>query len=264
MDRVRFLYVLFSTLMRWLQYLALPLILFALWAGVSYTGRVPAILLPDTGRGVGFLCESHGLGGPSASHTRVASGGSLAGFAIASALGLALGLLNARSAVSTRVSYLLLEAARVTPPLSLIPLLILWLGIDEAPKIAIVFLASFFPIYMNVVTAVKAVDPKLEEAAKLLRFTKSERLRYLTLPSSLPGILTGLRLGFGYSWRALGRRRTHRRELGSRLPHQRFRRVRENGHRLCRHHHDRGGGRHRGSVLYAAFEAVGRRVGRAV
>ena len=49
MDRVRFLYVLFSTLMRWLQYLALPLILFALWAGVSYTGRVPAILLPTPG-----------------------------------------------------------------------------------------------------------------------------------------------------------------------------------------------------------------------
>ena len=243
MDRVRFLYVLFSTLMRWLQYLALPLILFALWAGVSYTGRVPAILLPTPGA-VWDSFVSLTVSGDLLHHTLASGFRSLAGFAIASALGLALGLLNARSAVSTRVSYLLLEAARVTPPLSLIPLLILWLGIDEAPKIAIVFLASFFPIYMNVVTAVKAVDPKLEEAAKLLRFTKSERLRYLTLPSSLPGILTGLRLGFGYSWRALVAA-----ELiaGSRLPHQRFRRVRENGHRLCRHHHDRGGGRHRGS-----------------
>ena len=202
MDRVRFLYVLFSTLMRWLQYLALPLILFALWAGVSYTGRVPAILLPTPGA-VWDSFVSLTVSGDLLHHTLASGFRSLAGFAIASALGLALGLLNARSAVSTRVSYLLLEAARVTPPLSLIPLLILWLGIDEAPKIAIVFLASFFPIYMNVVTAVKAVDPKLEEAAKLLRFTKSERLRYLTLPSSLPGILTGLRLGFGYSWRAL-------------------------------------------------------------
>ena len=160
MDRVRFLYVLFSTLMRWLQYLALPLILFALWAGVSYTGRVPAILLPTPGA-VWDSFVSLTVSGDLLHHTLASGFRSLAGFAIASALGLALGLLNARSAVSTRVSYLLLEAARVTPPLSLIPLLILWLGIDEAPKIAIVFLASFFPIYMNVVTAVTAVDPKL-------------------------------------------------------------------------------------------------------
>ena len=133
MDRVRFLYVLFSTLMRWLQYLALPLILFALWAGVSYTGRVPAILLPTPGA-VWDSFVSLTVSGDLLHHTLASGFRSLAGFAIASALGLALGLLNARSAVSTRVSYLLLEAARVTPPLSLIPLLILWLGIDEAPK----------------------------------------------------------------------------------------------------------------------------------
>ena len=153
--------------MRWLQYLALPLILFALWAGLSYTGRVPAILLPTPGA-VWDSFVSLTVSGDLLYHTLASGFRSLAGFAIAAALGLALGLLNARSRVSTRVSYLLLEAVRVTPPLSLIPLLILWLGIDEAPKIAIVFLASFFPIYMNVVTAVKAVDPKLEEAAKLL------------------------------------------------------------------------------------------------
>ena len=96
-----------------------------------------------------------------------------------------------------------MEALRLTPPLALIPLLILWLGIDEAPKIAIVFLSSFFPIYLNALTAVKSVDPKLKEVAKLLRFTPAETFRMLTLPSALPGILTGLRLGFGYSWRAL-------------------------------------------------------------
>ena len=253
MDRVRFLYVLFSTLMRWLQYLALPLILFALWAGVSYTGRVPAILLPTPGA-VWDSFVSLTVSGDLLHHTLASGFRSLAGFAIASALGLALGLLNARSAVSTRVSYLLLEAARVTPPLSLIPLLILWLGIDEAPKIAIVFLASFFPIYMNVVTAVKAVDPKLEEAAKLLRFTKSERLRYLTLPSSLPGILTGLRLGFGYSWRALVAADLISDSAEFAKTDTVF--VGIITIAVVGVIADR--------VLYAAFEAVGRRVGRAV
>lgn len=263
MDRVRFLYVLFSTLMRWLQYLALPLILFALWAGVSYTGRVPAILLPTPGA-VWDSFVSLTVSGDLLHHTLASGFRSLAGFAIASALGLALGLLNVRSAVSTRVSYLLLEAARVTPPLSLIPLLILWLGIDEAPKIAIVFLASFFPIYMNVVTAVKAVDPKLEEAAKLLRFTKSERLRYLTLPSSLPGILTGLRLGFGYSWRALVAAELIAASSGLGF-------LISDSAEFAKTDTVFVGiitiavvGVIADRVLYAAFEAVGRRVGRAV
>ena len=255
MDRVRFLYVLFSTLMRWLQYLALPLILFALWAGVSYTGRVPAILLPTPGA-VWDSFVSLTVSGDLLHHTLASGFRSLAGFAIASALGLALGLLNARSAVSTRVSYLLLEAARVTPPLSLIPLLILWLGIDEAPKIAIVFLASFFPIYMNVVTAVKAVDPKLEEAAKLLR--------YLTLPSSLPGILTGLRLGFGYSWRALVAAELIAASSGLGF-------LISDSAEFAKTDTVFVGiitiavvGVIADRVLYAAFEAVGRRVGRAV
>ena len=231
--------------MRWLQYLALPLILFALWAGLSYTGRVPAILLPTPGA-VWDSFVSLTVSGDLLYHT------------------LALGLLNARSRVSTRVSYLLLEAVRVTPPLSLIPLLILWLGIDEAPKIAIVFLASFFPIYMNVVTAVKAVDPKLEEAAKLLRFTKSERLHYLTLPSSLPGILTGLRLGFGYSWRALVTAELIAASSGLGF-------LISDSAEFAKTDTVFVGiitiavvGVIADRVLYAAFEAVGRRVGRAV
>ena len=249
--------------MRWLQYLALPLILFALWAGLSYTGRVPAILLPTPGA-VWDSFVSLTVSGDLLYHTLASGFRSLAGFAIAAALGLALGLLNARSRVSTRVSYLLLEAVRVTPPLSLIPLLILWLGIDEAPKIAIVFLASFFPIYMNVVTAVKAVDPKLEEAAKLLRFTKSERLHYLTLPSSLPGILTGLRLGFGYSWRALVTAELIAASSGLGFLISDSAECAKTDTVFVGIITIAVVGVIADRVLYAAFEAVGRRVGRAV
>ena len=89
--------------MRWLQYLALPLILFALWAGLSYTGRVPAILLPTPGA-VWDSFVSLTVSGDLLYHTLASGFRSLAGFAIAAALGLALGLLNARSRVSTRVS----------------------------------------------------------------------------------------------------------------------------------------------------------------
>ena len=104
---------------------------------------------------------------------------------------------------SRAASHFVIEFLRLTPPLALIPVLILWLGIDEAPKIAIVFLSSFFPIYLSALTAVKGIDPKLAEVAELLRFTSAERFRMLTLPAAMPGILAGLRMGFGYSWRAL-------------------------------------------------------------
>ena len=127
----------------------------------------------------------------------------MAGFTLSLAAAAALSLLTYRDAAQERRAFLLTEALRVTPPLSLVPLLILWLGIDEAPKIAIVFLSSFFPIYLNTVTALRSTDPKLIEVARLLHFTPREMFFKLRLPSALPGLLTGIRLGFGYSWRAL-------------------------------------------------------------
>ena len=141
--------------------------------------------------------------GSLAHHIWASARRTLTGFALSASLGIGLGLLFAGHGAARRTGHLLMEAIRVTPPLSLVPLLILWLGIDEAPKVAIVFLSSFFPIYMNALTAIRGVDPKLREAGELLGFSAWEQFRYLTLPASLPGILTGLRLGFGYSWRAL-------------------------------------------------------------
>ena len=107
------------------------------------------------------------------------------------------------SPASEKRSKLLLEALRFIPPLSLIPLLILWLGIGEASKLAIVFLASFFPIYLNVFSGFKQIDKSYKELAFMLRLNRMERFKHIEFPASLPNIFTGLRLGFGYSWRAL-------------------------------------------------------------
>lgn len=188
--------------MRWIQYCLLPALLLAAWSAASHSGAVPAILLP-TPEAVLKAFASLAADGLLAHHIWASACRSLSGFALSATLGIGLGILVARSEGARRTGHLLLEAVRVTPPLSLVPLLILWLGIDEAPKIAIVFLSSFFPIYMNALTAVRGVDKKLLEVGELLRFSPWERFRFLTLPASLPGIMTGLRLGFGYSWRAL-------------------------------------------------------------
>lgn len=182
--------------------LILPLALFAAWYLAGEHAGIPSILLPPpkmVASSFAELFESGALW----LHIGMSAFRTLSGFGLASAVGIGLGVWFAVSPAAGRFSSFVVEALRLTPPLALIPLLILWLGIDESPKIAIVFLSSFFPIYLNALTAVKSVDPKLKEVAKLLRFTPAETFRMLTLPSALPGILTGLRLGFGYSWRAL-------------------------------------------------------------
>ncbi|OLA94338.1 MAG: hypothetical protein BHW60_02260 [Sutterella sp. 54_7] len=125
------------------------------------------------------------------------------GFLLSASAALGLALLLYRRPLWESALSLVLEALRVIPPLSLVPLLILWLGIDEAPKLAIVVLASFFPIYLSALTALRSVSSKYKELAQMLGLTESARVQEILLPGAAPGILTGLRLGFGYAWRAL-------------------------------------------------------------
>ena len=96
-----------------------------------------------------------------------------------------------------------LEFFRHIPPMSTVPLLILWFGIGEAPKIILIILATFFPVYMNALQGIRDCDPKLTEVATVFGYSKWYRFRYVILPSAIPSILTGLRLGLGYSWRSL-------------------------------------------------------------
>lgn len=188
--------------MKSLYGLLVPFLLLVLWAAVTLTGAVPGVLLPSPAAVLECFVRML-ASGELVTHTLASAARSLTGFVLASLVGIALGLIFSRFARAEKSVHLVLEAFRVTPPLALIPLLILWLGIGEAPKIAIVFLSSFFPIYLNTLTAFRTVDPKLLEVGATLSFSRAETFRLILLPAAMPGILTGLRLGFGYSWRAL-------------------------------------------------------------
>ncbi|MDD2554596.1 MAG: ABC transporter permease [Desulfotomaculaceae bacterium] len=97
----------------------------------------------------------------------------------------------------------ILEFLRHIPPLAIIPMLILWFGIGETPKLIIIVLASFFPIFLNVLNGVLYCDGKLLEVGKSFGFSPGEQFLRIILPATLPYIITGMRLGLGYSWRAL-------------------------------------------------------------
>lgn len=97
----------------------------------------------------------------------------------------------------------ILEFMRHTPPLALIPMIILWFGIGEFSKITIIILASFFPVFLNTLKGIESCDKKLIEVGQVFNFTKYEIFRKIILPSAVPDILNGIKMGIGYSWRAI-------------------------------------------------------------
>lgn len=92
---------------------------------------------------------------------------------------------------------------RMVPPLAMTPLLMLWLGIGNATQLGIIILASFFPVFLNAQSGFKRVTTEQKELAKSLSLPKLTYILYIVLPAATPSIITGARLAFGYSWRAL-------------------------------------------------------------
>lgn len=95
------------------------------------------------------------------------------------------------------------NVCRHIPPLSIIPLLIIWLGIGEVPKITIIFLASFFTLLLNTTDGLQNTDIKLIEVGETFNFSKLKIFFRIRLPYALPQILLGVRLAIGYSIRAI-------------------------------------------------------------
>ena len=97
----------------------------------------------------------------------------------------------------------IIQFLKNVPPLSLISLLILWFGIGETTKIGIIVLTSFFPIYLNTVKGFVSCDKKLLEVGQVYGYSKTNSFLKIRLPYAMSDILVGMRIGLGYSWRAI-------------------------------------------------------------
>lgn len=188
--------------MRVMRVLLTPVLVLVYWQAVAQSGLVSAYLLPapwtvaktamtmwETG-----LLPQH----IAASLQRVAQG-----FSLSVALGCLLAALTARFSLLNQFLAAPLSLLRMVPPLALIPLLILWLGIGEATQITIIVLASFFPFFLNVREGLSRLTDAQRELARSLHLSPFRYIFYVVLPCGVPSIITGLRLTFGYSWRAL-------------------------------------------------------------
>jgi len=89
---------------------------------------------------------------------------------------------------------------RNIPPLALIPLVILWFGIDESAKLFLVAVGVFFPVYLNTFHGIRSVDPGLVEMARSYGVTGWALYRQVILPGALPSILVGVRFSLGFMW----------------------------------------------------------------
>ena len=89
---------------------------------------------------------------------------------------------------------------RSIPSLAWVPLLLLWLGIDETSKVVLIAIGAFFPVYLNGVAAIRNIDRKLVEVGQMYGFSRPRLIRRILLPAALPGLFTGLRSGMSLAW----------------------------------------------------------------
>ncbi|MBF0120107.1 MAG: ABC transporter permease [Desulfobacterales bacterium] len=188
--------------MEYFKPLILPILILSIWIAVSYNGIVSEYLIPSPAKVLSAAVDLYKRD-ILQKHIATSMWRVITGFSIAISIAIPLAILLYWSRRIEKYLSFMLEFIRSTPPLALVPLLILWLGIGEALKITIIILATFFPLFLNTLSGLKNVDKKLIEMANTIELTKWEKLLFVLIPGSLPSIVTGLRLGFGYSWRAL-------------------------------------------------------------
>ena len=176
--------------------LALPVALALLWEAAVRLGLVTGRLMPPPSKIVSTLAALAQSGElwlhASATLSRV-----LGGFAIGAAAGTVLGALTGSSDLARRLLDPMLQALRAVPSIAWVPLFILWLGIFEASKLALIALGVFFPIYLGVEGAVRSVDRKLIEVGRSFRLSRFGMISRILLPAVLPAWVVSLRSGLG-------------------------------------------------------------------
>lgn len=163
-----------------------------LWELVCALGLVKPYILPAPSA----IVEAAVLGwGPLVHNTWVTLSETLLGFVLGSLIGFLIGILIAYSRVVERLIYPAIIVTQTVPKLALAPLFIVWFGVGLAPKVAITALICLFPVLINTVTGIKAVDPRLRQLMDSVSASGFQRFRMIDLPSSAPFVFAGLQVG---------------------------------------------------------------------
>lgn len=180
---------------RWLS----PLALIALWELGSRTGVIPAHVLAAPSSVVQTAWRML-ASGELPSNMLVSLGRAAAGLAIGITAGSVMAVIAGLTRAGENAVDPPIQMLRTLPSLALTPLFIVWFGIGETPKIALIALGTTFPIYLNLYSGIRGVDPKLIEAAKSFGLRGRDLIVHVILPGALPSFLLGLRFALAGSW----------------------------------------------------------------
>jgi sulfonate transport system permease protein len=187
-----------SFLRRWVS----PLVLLALWELASVTGVLSERKLASPvqiARAAWELIQD----GTLAEDTRVSLQRVAIGFTIGAVIGISLAIVAGLSRFGEDVVDPPMQMLRTLPHFGLVSLFIIWFGIGETPKIALIAMGATFPLYLNTFGGIRGIERKTLEAAKSMHLTWSQRIRHVIMPGALPQTLVGLRQSLGIAWLSL-------------------------------------------------------------
>lgn len=182
-----------------IEYLTLPIILLSLWWFYERTGGINTVSVPKLAK----IVETFRIKWQDKSlfaAVYVSIRRVLEGYALAVICGLSLGIMIGLSTHMKRFTDLIIQILKPIPPIAWIPLAILWFGIGEESKVFLIFLGGFFVVLVNVIDGVAATDEHMIEVAKMAQIGKTQYILQVILPSALPSIFTGLRVGLNTCW----------------------------------------------------------------
>ncbi|MCV2445704.1 ABC transporter permease subunit [Paracoccus sp. DMF] len=186
----------------WLRRASGPVALVALWHLASVSGVLPSEVLA----GPATVLESAAKlirTGELQDAILVSLRRAMTGLAIGGSIGVALAVIAGLTRLGEDLVDAPMQMLRTVPNVALIPLLIIWFGIGEAPKVALIALATAFPLYLNVYAGIRGVDQSLVEAGRTLGLSRWGLVWHVILPGALPNALVGLRYSLGIAWLAL-------------------------------------------------------------
>lgn len=187
---------------RLLQLLLTPVLIVVYWQILASSGLISAYLLPAPLK-VWQAAVSMFDTGALQKHIMVSLFRVISGFLLSCLIGVTLAGLVSASIWIERLLSAPITLLRMIPPLAMVPLLILWLGIGNETQLTIIILASVFPIFLNTRDGLRRVDATQKELAKSLSLSPIRYVFSMVIPNAIPSFVTGFRLAFGYSWRAL-------------------------------------------------------------
>lgn len=175
------------------------LLIIVIWCVITYCGLVAEIFVPSPTAVIRKICESSADGSLWA-NCWISTKRVMIGWALAAVIALPCGMVMARSQVFNAIMRPIMEFARYLPVVALVPLTILYVGIDESQKYLIIFLGTFFQLVLMIQDTVSGIDVNQINAALTLGANRMQLYKDVIFMAALPGVLDDFRMTIGWAW----------------------------------------------------------------